>query len=548
MELDAWFLTAAERANPATTIGRRRGTDGTGGTGGTDGGGAWTEGNQVDVLVDGARYFACLLDTLVTCRAGDRVLLSDLEGNADERLGRERDTAVGAVFADLAGRGVDVLALLWRSHPVGANTGQVDNVELARAVNDAGGHAVLDHRIRRGGSHHQKIVVVERPGRPDRDEDVAFAGGIDLARGRNDDHGHRGDPKAAPLDDPRYGDHPPWHDVQVRVRGPAVADISATFRERWDDPTPPVRPSPWGVLLSARSKQPEATYRIPADDRPAHTCGPHAVQVLRTYPARRPPYPFAPEGERSIARAYLKAFGRARSIVYLEDQYLWSVDAARALSDALRRERDLRVVIVIPRYPDPAGRVVAAASRYGREMVQRELYAAGAGRVLVLDLENSCGTPIYVHSKVCIVDDVWIAVGSDNLNRRSWTHDSEISCAVVDTTRDRRAPTDPGGRGDGARLLARTTRLQLAEEHLELPDGAAAGLVDPVAFFDAMRASAERLDDWHRGGRSGPRPRGHVRHHRRDRVTRATRALLHAVHATVLDPDGRPRRLRGRGY
>ncbi len=44
--------------------------------------------------------------------------------------------------------------------------------------------------------------------------------------------------------------------------------------------------------------------------RPAPPDGPLAVQVLRTYPARRRAYPFAPEGERSIARAYLKAFSR----------------------------------------------------------------------------------------------------------------------------------------------------------------------------------------------------------------------------------------------
>src|SRR6478672_8871928 len=166
MPLDDWFLTADERANPASTLG------------------AWTEGNDVHVLVDGAQYFSCLLDDLATCGPGDRVLLTDLEGNGDERLGGP-GTEVAEVFAGLARRGVDVVALLWRSHPVGANTGQGDNVELARTVNEAGGHVLLDHRIRRGGSHHQKIVVVERPERPDRAGDVAFVGGIDLARGRN---------------------------------------------------------------------------------------------------------------------------------------------------------------------------------------------------------------------------------------------------------------------------------------------------------------------------------------------------------------------------
>jgi phosphatidylserine/phosphatidylglycerophosphate/cardiolipin synthase-like enzyme len=539
-----WFLSPAERGNPASAIDRR-------GDGELR---SWTEGNDVRVLVDGALYFSCLLQDLATATAGDRVLLTDLEGNADERLGGP-DRDVGTVFAKLVARGVDLLALLWRSHPVGANTGQPDNVELARTVNDAGGHVLLDHRIRRGGSHHQKIVVLERPDRPDRTHDVAFAGGIDLARGRNDDGHHGGDPTRAPLDDPRYGDRPPWHDVQARLRGPAVADVAHTFRERWEDNTPLVRPSPWGTLLSARAEEPAQRYRIPADHRPTASCGPHAVQVLRTYPAKRPPYPFAPRGERSIARAYLKAFGRARSFVYLEDQYLWSADAARALQDGLRREPGLRVVVVIPRYPDPSGRWVGAASRYGREIVQRDLFRAGGDRILVLDLENASGTPIYVHSKVCIIDDVWMAVGSDNLNRRSWTHDSEISCAVIDATRDGREPVDPAGRGEGARRLARDTRLRLAREHLELDDPAgpadpAADLLDPVVWFDALRTSAERLDEWHRRGRTGARPPGHVRRHPRDRIAAPARPVLHAIHAAILDPDGRPRGLRGRhgGY
>jgi hypothetical protein len=101
------------------------------------------------------------------------------------------------------------------------------------------------------------------------------------------------------------------------------------------------------------------------------------VQVLRTYPACRKPYPFAPEGERSIARAYIKAVGRARSLVYLEDQYLWSFHATRVLCDALRKEPELLIVIVIPRYPDPDGRISGGASVWGRARVQDALYAAG---------------------------------------------------------------------------------------------------------------------------------------------------------------------------
>jgi hypothetical protein len=63
---------------------------------------------------------------------------------------------------------------------------------------------------------------------------------------------------------------------------------------------------------------------LPARVADPPALGGHAVQVLRTYPSRRPKYPFAPEGERSIARALSKAIDRARTLIYLEDQYFWS--------------------------------------------------------------------------------------------------------------------------------------------------------------------------------------------------------------------------------
>ena len=254
--------------------------------------------------------------------------------------------------------------------------------------------------------------------------------------------------------------------------------------------------------------------------RPAPAAGPHAVQVLRTYPAKRPPLPFAPLGERSIARAYLKALWRARRLVYLEDQYLWSEDVAQALADALRRSPELRLVAVVPRYPDQDGRLTGPPNRIGQQAALDAVREAGGDRVAVYDLENERGTPIYVHAKVCVIDDVWAAVGSDNLNRRSWTHDCELSAAVLDETRDSRAPTDPAGLGDGARVFARELRLRLWREHLGRGPGEDGDLLDPVEGFEAWRRAAGALTGWHEAGRRGPRPPGQAREHDPGRVKR----------------------------
>ena len=100
--------------------------------------------------------------------------------------------------------------------------------------------------------------------------------------------------------------------------------------------------------------------------------------------------------------------------------------------------------------------------------------------------------PIYVHAKVCVIDDVWASVGSDNLNRRSWTHDSELSCAVIDDRTGRAGTAVLDRFGDGARAFARELRLELAAEHLGRAAGDVDDLVDPLAMFAAFAAAADQ--------------------------------------------------------
>ncbi|WP_329619433.1 phospholipase [Streptomyces sp. NBC_01255] len=531
-----WLLVPGERGNTATRLDTRR-----------QDGKAWSEGNQAHALVHGATYFTELLAAIRRMRSGDLLLFTDWRGDRDERLDGQ-GTEIGTVLREAAGRHVVVKGLLWRSHLDSLRFSQKENRRLGAAIEEAGGECLLDMRVRPGGSHHQKMVVLRHPGRPELD--VAYVGGIDLCRNRNDDATHRGDRQSLPMAS-AYGPHPPWHDVQLALRGPVVGDVEAVFRERWQDPAPLSR-SPATRLRALMHREDTDADSLPPQAPDPVPRGTHTVQLLRTYPNRLLlGYPFAPDGERSIARGYLKALRRARSLIYVEDQYLWSPRVVACFARALARYPGLLMIGVIPAIPEQAGRLTLPMNLVGRITALEELRRAGGDRVAVYGLENHAGTPVYVHAKVCVIDDVWASVGSDNINLRSWTHDSELGCAVVDGSLDQRQPRDPGGLGDGARVFARELRLGLMREHLDVQGAAGRqaaaapdALCDPAMAFGAFEKAAAALDAWHEAGRRGPRPAGRLRRYTPPDLSGAQRALATPLHHLLIDPDGRPLRLR----
>jgi len=524
MRLDDWFLTPEERGNSVSEIDSDRTSDV-----------AWTEGNLVTILVDGATYFRRLSETISKLSANDEIRFTDWRGDGDERLS-DNGASIATLMADACRRGVNVRGLLWRSHSDLLAFSSKENRRLALEVTEAGGDVLLDRRVRRGGSHHQKMVLLRHP--LSVDLDVAFIGGIDLSHGRRDDSIHGGDVQIIKLD-PRYGDRPPWHDVQLEVRGPAVAKLDLTFRERWEDPTPLNHASRLKARLnrSAASLRPARPLLSHLDEPP--TKGGHAVQVLRTYPSKRPKYPFAPNGERSVARAFAKALSRARTLIYIEDQYFWSNEIARLLADALRRQPPLQLIAVVPRFPDKDSKLSGPPSRLAQARAIDIVRRAGGERVEFYSVENDDGTPIYVHAKVCVIDDVWATVGSDNLNRRSWTHDSELSCAVIDSELDDRPPLDPGGLGDGSRKFARELRLTLWAEHLGLsPDDPELLSLENAAAL--WRDTAGTLASWAARENDAERPKGRIQLHKIEPVSPVSKRWAGVAYRLIFDPDGRP--------
>ncbi len=529
---ERWFLSSSERGNDSTGLDRRH-----------LGAQAWTVGNHVEPLVHGATYFERLLQEISALVAGDQLFFTDWRGDPDQRLGDLPETEVGNVLAAAARRGVIVKGLLWRSHADRLGFSARESRHLGVQVNAAGGEVLLDQRVRLGGSHHQKLVVIRHASSPE--DDLAFVGGIDLCHSRRDDVDHAGDPQHQTMA-PVYGLSPPWHDIQVAIKGPAVGDLDFVFRERWDDRGPLSR-DPVGILhdmLRHTDRRASVLPPMTADPPPLGT---HSVQVLRTYARRHGGYPFAPDGERSVARGFRKAIRRARRLIYLEDQFLWSSDVAWTFAEALQANPDLHLIAVVPRFFDQAGTLTLRPNQVGRELAVQVLLEAAGDRVAIYDIENLDGVPVYVHAKLSVIDDVWASVGSDNFNRRSWSHDSELACAIVDSVRDPREPLDPARLGDGARTFARDLRLKLWREHLGRADGDDGDLIDPLEAWVKFRDAAEALERWHTGGRVGERPSGRVRPHPRIRPSSTTRLWAEPLYRMIYDPDARMRAMRSAG-
>jgi phosphatidylserine/phosphatidylglycerophosphate/cardiolipin synthase-like enzyme len=283
-------------------------------------------------------------------------------------------------------------------------------------------HCELDAKERPMHCHHEKTIVI--------DDRIAFVGGIDLTS----DGGDRFD-TGAHLWRGQIG----WHDASAQIAGPAVADVAEHFRMRWQE-------------VSGREIDGPGTIA---------PVGNVALQVVRTVPERI--YTATPRGDFGILESYLRALRSAQRLIYLENQFLWSPEIASILQDKLLRPPtdDFRLLLVLP--AKPVGGGDDTRGMLG-ELVEAD---ADAGHLLACALYSRAGRlakPVYVHAKIGIVDDAWLTVGSANLNEHSLFNDTEMNLVTHDAA------------------LARSTRLRLWSEHLELPSERIDG--DPARVID----------------------------------------------------------------
>jgi len=283
------------------------------------------------------------------------------------------------------------------------------------------------------GAHHMKIVCV--------DDTVAFAGGMDLTIRRWDTSKHMAaDPQRNGPDGVPY---PPVHDVQMLVEGEAALVVSQVARQRWRRATgEDVPPVTGGDEL------------WPADLRPDFSDTP--VAVSRTLPSWR--------GRTEVAEGMalaLDALSAARHSIYMEAQYLTAPRVGDVLAEVLAREDGPEVVAIVRRRFSGRFEGWIMGGNQAR-LIQRLRKCDRHGRFaayypVVPQDDGDC--PITVHSKVLVVDDRFIRIGSSNLANRSIALDSELDLAIE--------ADDEENRGTITAL-----RDKLIAEHLDVPPDA----------------------------------------------------------------------------
>lgn len=285
-------------------------------------------------------------------------------------------------------------------------------------------HLRYDNTHPTGGSHHQKIVVI--------DDALAFSGGLDLTSRRWDTCEHLGDnPKRLANDAP----YPPFHDMMAAVDGEAARALAKIARERWQIATGHALPGvegahdPW-----PQSLEPDLTDVM--------------VGISRTSPEREKLAEI-----REIEALYLDMIARAQRHLYIENQYFTADRLGTAIEKRLA-EPDGPEVVVVLRLLSHGWLEEYTMHVLRTRLIQRLKAADRHGRFHVYYPHTPGlrdGTCIDVHSKVMIADDEWLRVGSANFCNRSMGLDTEC-----DLTFEARGDARIAGviRGFRERLLA----------------------------------------------------------------------------------------------
>jgi cardiolipin synthase len=375
------------------------------------------DGNQISPLVDGEPAFRRVCQAIETAQHSVWVTVTVMWPgfSMPDDYGSALD-----VLDRAAARGLDVRVLFWRP---GQETPRYfrtafwgSDEHLAPLESRRSGIKVRWDRAQVGYCQHQKSWLIDAG----HDTSLAILGGINLNPHSVVAPGHHG-----------QGDGQN-HDVYIELTGPCVANVHHNFVQRWNEASErSLIGGMWGTGADEDLAFPAYTPRA---------CGDATAQVQRTIPADLyrnglaavGAEPFAIErGECSNFDQYIAAINAARHSIYMENQFLDVPAIIEALHGAVAR--GVETVVLMPAEPDAAVRTQVSPERAAILAQRAELGRYENFTLAGIASQGEAGYryPVYVHSRLMIVDDAWATVGSCNLHRFSLFGNCELNVAFA---------------------------------------------------------------------------------------------------------------------
>jgi phosphatidylserine/phosphatidylglycerophosphate/cardiolipin synthase-like enzyme len=366
---------------------------------------------RVGLIIDMADYFAAAKLAMQKAKRSIHLLNWAFDPETyflPDKTGKGPPTdTFGPFLRDLAlaNTDLDIRILCWRSAlPVAAT----QNFFPHRAKECFKGTPVkfhLDGSLPMGACHHQKVIVI--------DDEMAFCGGGDIAPDRWDTEDHLDD-------DPRRQktvgkDYESRHETMSAVDGDAARALGTLFRMRWKRCLGETLPVPAVDASLAADLWPDCLGVVAKNV---------SVGLSRTEPKWRE-YKEVREAE----TLHLAAIAAAKRCIYMENQYFASPIMAEALAARLGEEDGPEIFLVSTQH----------SPSWFDQMTMDRTRVLFLKRLKSVDTHNKChayypltkkGRGIIVHSKLTIIDDELVRVGSANLNNRSTGFDTECDLSV----------------------------------------------------------------------------------------------------------------------
>lgn len=396
--------------------------------------------NQVIAYVHGSCTFADMADALSTASAPEHRIYI-LGWSTDK--GTQLKPGVGNTLEDyLNSTRAQIRAMFYDGQitltPLIKVSASVENKWINDTINKLpNGASVIDSKLPVLGIHHQKLLVVQG-----QFGTVAFIGGMDI------------NPTRININSPSE----PWHDTQLRIVGPAALDCRKVFEDRWLD----------HAATAALDQKLGMSANFGVDARRAFGFPPPAMLNLDRLPSttlqggskratRRvqvavgrtfanikkiggtTEYSFAPNGDYTAWALIETGIKQATRWIYVEDQYLVSRMARKALLDKFSDPNFEFLLMLINGSAAAAADfkyLITARNEFRRALAKIDPKRSRWGMYTLKDSNDAerrkwCGD--YVHSKTWVFDDGYVVIGSANCDNRGYTHDTEVVAGITDS-------------------------------------------------------------------------------------------------------------------